>query len=204
MQKKKWYVGAVAALVLALLSAGVYAEANGHLFLGQFTKTRIEVNGSMLKEEDVPPFIVNGRTVLPVAQVAEMLNALTSWDESRRVVVITKPIVNMAIINRNRNEIEVNPSFRTGNHSFQVATQVSKVPTSKNLKMRFVVTDSSNRTVHEGKAFTIDTERVNGSFQGNLEVAGLRLSSTGEYVLKLEMEDGNKFVTIGEYLITVR
>lgn len=45
MQKKKWYVGAVAALVLALLSAGVYAEANGHLFLGQFTKTRIEVNG---------------------------------------------------------------------------------------------------------------------------------------------------------------
>jgi|GEM_PF-5176522 len=204
---KKWLIGVLSVLVITVLTIGVHAEANGNLFLGQFAKTKVELNGILVKDDDVPPFIVNGRTVLPISQVADLLSAIVSWDEPRKVVTITKPIVNMAIVNRNKNEIEVNPSFKTGIHSFQVATQVSKVPISKNLKMKFSVADSSNRTIHEGKTFTIDTDRMNGSFQGSLEVAGLRFNSAGEYILKLEMEDPNqdkKFITVGEFLMTAR
>jgi hypothetical protein len=206
--KKKLYYSLASFLFLGLLLLGSKVEANPSLFLGQFLKTKVEVNGTILKEEDVPPFIVNGRTVLPLSQVADLLSAYVTWDESRRVVVVTKPIVNMSIINinRSRNEIEVNPSFKTGTHSFQVATQVSKVPISKSLKLRFSVVDGYNRAVYEGSSFTIDTARFNGSFQGNLDVAGLRLSRSGEFILKLEMEEPgkeDKFITIGEYMLNV-
>lgn len=184
---------------------GSYAQASLDLFLGQFTKTRVEVNGVMVKEDEVPPFIVNNRTVIPLTQAAELLNAYTEWDEDRKVAMLKRPVVNMTIINRNKNSLEVNPAFKSGGtHSFQVATQVSKVPISKELNTRFIVENSDNTVIYTGNPIAIDTSQLNGGFIGNLNVANLRLSSKGEYILKLQIEDPNdssRYITIGEYVM---
>jgi hypothetical protein len=205
----KVFLGLATLFVSSFILLSSSANANQDLFLGQFQKTKVEVNGNMIKEGDVPPFIVNSRTVLPLNQAVEMLNAYVEWDEGRRVVMVTKPIVNMSIINinRNKNEIEVNPGFETGTHSFKVATQVSKVPISENLKTRFIVVNSNNKTIYTGNYFTINTAQFNGGFNGNLDVANLPLDSKGEYVLKLQIEspsDRDKYVTVGEYVIAVK
>ncbi|WP_202081009.1 stalk domain-containing protein [Caldalkalibacillus salinus] len=207
MNRKKWLLslcGFALCGSLFLLSDRVNASLD--LFLDQFYKTDVEVNGTMLNQGEVPPFIVNGRTVVPLTQAAQMLNSYTEWDESRRVAQLIKPIVNMTIINRtNQNSLEVNPTFSAGTtNTFQVATQVSGVPVSDDLRTRFVVENGSGTVVHTGNAFTIDTEQFDGSFVGNLSVANLRLSDAGQYTLKLQMEDPNndkEFITIGEYIM---
>lgn len=208
-RNRKVLLGLTALFVSSLILLGSHAEANRELFMGQFPKAKIEVNGNTLKDGEVPAFIVKDRTVIPLRQAIEMFDAYVEWDEGRRVVMVTKPVVNMTVINinRNRNEIEVNPSFNTGTHSFRVAAQVSKVPISENLKSRFIVVNSNNSTIYTGNSFTINTEQFNGGFNGNLDVANLKLNSKGEYILKLQIEDPNEknaFVSIGAYVITVK
>jgi hypothetical protein len=206
-RKVLWSLSAI--IFSSLILLGSSADANRDLFMDKFLTAKIEVNGNMLKDGDVPAFIVNDRTVIPLRQATEMFDAYVEWDEGRRVIMVTKPVVNMTIINinRNRNTIEVNPSLDTGTHSFQVAAQVSKVPISENLKSRFIVVDSNNTPIHTGNSFTINTAKFNGSFNGNLNVANLPLNSQGEYILKLQIEDPNeknKFISIGEYVISVK
>lgn len=208
-RNRKVLLGLTALFFSSLILVSSNAEANRDLFMDQFPKAKIEVNGHLLKDGDVPPFIVNDRTVIPLRQATEMFDAYVEWDEGRRVIMVTKPVVNMTVINinRNRNEIEVNPSFNTGTHSFQVAAQVAKVPISENLKSRFIVVNSNSTTIYTGNSFTINTAKFNGGFNGNLDVANLKLNSKGEYILKLQIEDPNekdKFISIGEYVITVK
>lgn len=204
--KSKWLLALALLIVSGILLISSKVEANQHLFLGQFPQATIQVNGERLPVEDVPAFIVNGRTVLPFRQVAEMLNSYVEWDGHRRIVSVTKPIVNMAIIQERRSSIDVNPSFRTGTHSFNVAAQISRVPKSKHLNLRFTVTNSNNRRVFTGLPYPVDTSQLDGSFQGNLNVSNLRLNTAGEYMLNLEMEDPNqrnRYITIGQYVLIV-
>lgn len=204
--KSKWMFAVAALLVSGIILIGSKAEANPNLFLGQFPMANIEVNGEVVPEEDVPAFIVNGRTVLPFRQMAEMLNSYVDWDGSRMTVIVKKPIVNMAIIQERRSSIDVNPSFKTGTHSFNVAAQISRVPKSKKLNLRFTVINSSDRRIFTGLPYPVDTSQLDGSFQGNLNVSNLRLNTAGEYILNLEMEDPNqrnRYITIGEYVIVV-
>lgn len=209
LRKNRILLALAALFVSSVILVGSKVEANLDLFLDQFDVRKVEVNGIMIEEDEVPAFVVNGRTVLPLRKAAEMLNAIVQWDEGRRVVMITKPIVNMTIINRNRDSstLEVNPSFKSGRlHSFEVVTEVSRVPISKDLKTRFIVADSNHNTIYKGNAFTIDTAQFNGAFKGSLNVVGLELPLKGEYVLKLQIEDpenDDKFITIGEYVIHV-
>lgn len=204
---KKWLITLVAFFTFALIIGGPVA-ANSNLFLGQFMKADVEVNGTMLSDGDVPPFIVNNRTVLPINKVAEMFNAYVSWDADRKVAVITKPIVNMSIIQKTDSSLQVNPPLKAKiTHSFEVATRVSRVPKSKELKVRFTVTDKNDRMVHRMDSFTIDTSQ-SGNFNGNLSVWGLKLETPGEYILRLEMDppddSSSRFTSVGEYVIIVR
>lgn len=209
LRRNKVLFGLAILFVSSAIFMGSKVEANLDLFLGQFIKTKVEINGNMLEENEVPAFVVNDRSVIPLRQAAEMLNAIVQWDEGRRVVKVTKPIVNMSRFDVHRTTIVVNDYLEVGKtHSFYVATQVSKVPVSKNLKTRFIVVDSNNKVIREESPFTIDTTQFNGGFNGNLEVANLSFSSKGEYILKLQIENPDsmdkKFITIGEHSMIVR
>lgn len=72
----KWVV--VVALVVGILT-GVTAWAQ--------TGIRVIVDGNEIKP-DVPPQIINGRTLVPLRAVAEALGASVSWTETARTVTI--------------------------------------------------------------------------------------------------------------------
>ncbi len=206
--KKKFLSGLLVVCLAVAIFLGGQAAANSNLFLGQFPITKIEINGKTLEEGDIPSFIVNSRTVIPLSQVSELLNVYVTWNGTRRVVEMTKPIVNMSIIYRNsRNHIEVNPTFTPGTaHSFMVANSISRLPAAEEMTFKFVLTDIDNKNKVLDREVRVDTSKFNGGFQGNLDVV-IRFPSEGDYILKLLMEDPKqkeRFITIGESIIYVR
>ncbi|MBP1934204.1 copper amine oxidase N-terminal domain-containing protein [Ammoniphilus resinae] len=52
------------------------------------SEMKLIVNGYEVKS-DVPPQVINGRTVIPARPLAEALGAKVEWDEQNRAVVIT-------------------------------------------------------------------------------------------------------------------
>lgn len=75
--RKRWLI-VTGAVVLTIVLATVAFAAN---------PMKLVVNGQEIKP-DVPPQIINGRTMVPVRWVAEALGADVQWDETSRTVRI--------------------------------------------------------------------------------------------------------------------
>ncbi|WP_258361071.1 copper amine oxidase N-terminal domain-containing protein [Moorella sulfitireducens (nom. illeg.)] len=74
---KKWIIFASTAVLLAAFTAMVFAA----------DPIRLILNGKEM-HLDVPPQIINGRTMVPVRWIAEMLGATVYWNEKEKVVGI--------------------------------------------------------------------------------------------------------------------
>jgi hypothetical protein len=73
--RKKWLVVTGAVVLTLALAAGAFAA----------NPIKLIVNGQEIKP-DVPPQIINGRTMVPIRWVAEALGADVQWDEQQRIV----------------------------------------------------------------------------------------------------------------------
>ena len=80
---KRFIAGLVLGIVLSLSVTG----------LASYQEISIFVNGNKI-ETDVPPQIIEGRTMVPIRFVAEAFGAEVKWDEDNRDVIIqTVPLV---------------------------------------------------------------------------------------------------------------
>lgn len=75
-------------------SQTIIATKNNQLFVLQIDKCKIlcmDVSSSetVVYETDVPPAIHNGRTMIPVRAVSELLGCKVEWDDENQTVVIT-------------------------------------------------------------------------------------------------------------------
>jgi len=77
--KKKWSI--VAGIVVLLVALATVAFAD--------TPIKLVVNGQETKP-DMPPQIINGRTMVPVRWVADALGADVQWDDKNKTVIINK------------------------------------------------------------------------------------------------------------------
>jgi len=78
--KKKWLIVIGVILAVTIFATVAFADNPIKLF----------VNGQEIKS-DVPPQIINGRTMVPVRWVAEALGAEVEWNEESRNVLINTP-----------------------------------------------------------------------------------------------------------------
>lgn len=78
--KKKWLVIIGVAILVSIMATAAFADNSVKLF----------VNGQEIKT-DVPPQIINGRTMVPVRWIAEALGADIQWDGKNNAVKINKP-----------------------------------------------------------------------------------------------------------------
>ena len=69
----------------------VYAERNGTFVTMQIGHDILYKNSDEEIKLDVPPQIVNGRTLVPARAVAESFGADVKWDANTRTVTITEP-----------------------------------------------------------------------------------------------------------------
>lgn len=77
--RKGWFSSAVCRSVLTCLLAGLVSIPSGSLQAD--SDVNIIINGQPLKS-DVPPIIVNSRTLVPMSAIFTALNARVSWDSS--------------------------------------------------------------------------------------------------------------------------
>jgi hypothetical protein len=88
-RKWPWLLAAVVALSFIVLLAGAgYAQ----------DAIRIVVNGKEVTG-DVPPQIVDGRTLVPLRTVADALGAQVDWDAASNSVIITQNTSQTLIVN---------------------------------------------------------------------------------------------------------
>lgn len=76
--RKTWLVVTSAAVLTLALSAGAFAA----------NPIKLIVNGQEIKP-DVPPQIINGRTMVPIHWVAESLSADVQWDSKNHQVKVS-------------------------------------------------------------------------------------------------------------------
>ncbi|MBB6214752.1 hypothetical protein HNQ80_000835 [Anaerosolibacter carboniphilus] len=69
------------------LIVGIMAASMTFVFADQ-SVIKLIVNGKEI-QSDVPPQIINGRTLVPARPLAEALNAKVEWDEKYRAVIVT-------------------------------------------------------------------------------------------------------------------
>jgi len=73
------------------------------LFIGKKTAS---ING-VSKEIDAPPFIKDGRTLVPIRFIAETFGALVDWDATTQSITITLDTKNIKIILQINNKTAV-------------------------------------------------------------------------------------------------
>lgn len=84
-------------LLFVVLGAGIaYASSPWGEYNG-FTKVRVQVNGNEVEAQEVPAFVIGGRAVLPLREMAESMHALLKWDESSKTANLYKPNVHMFV-----------------------------------------------------------------------------------------------------------
>jgi hypothetical protein len=86
-------------LVFSMLCAGtVFADSLWGNYNG-FPKAKIFVNDNEItvKDGEVPAFVIDGSTVLPIRKIAESLQAIVKWDSETMTANIYKPNVHMFV-----------------------------------------------------------------------------------------------------------
>lgn len=78
--KKKWIIIVGAVLLVGIFTTIAFADNPIKLF----------VNGQEIKP-DVPPQLINGRTMVPIRWVAEALGADVQWDAKNQQVKVSQP-----------------------------------------------------------------------------------------------------------------
>ena len=82
----------------------IYANSNAEEILAHFNNIKIIVNGQQVEmdDDDVEPFIYEGRTMVPVRFVSEALGADVNWDNKTKTVIINS---------KNNIKLEKNENF---------------------------------------------------------------------------------------------
>ncbi|MGD0153705.1 MAG: copper amine oxidase N-terminal domain-containing protein [Thermacetogeniaceae bacterium] len=89
LQKRCWFMLALAAAILLCLgSVAISAE----------DAVKIVVNGKEIAS-DVPPQIVDGRTLVPLRTVAEALGSQVNWDSATRSVIVNQDAPKLLKVN---------------------------------------------------------------------------------------------------------
>jgi len=93
---------------------------------------QLQINGQAL-ESDLPPFIMNGRFLIPIRAVATSMGAEVNWDGEKQEIEITRDDVNI-LIRIGEEEILVNGEVQTMDVGAQIFAGRAFVP------VRFVAT----------------------------------------------------------------
>ena len=111
-------LGFILGAILFMGLGFIYANSNAKEILAHFNNIKITVNGQQVEmdDDDVKPFIYEGRTMVPLRFVAEALGADVGWDSKTKTAIINSKNNNTlqekeVIINKDNIKLEKNESF---------------------------------------------------------------------------------------------
>ncbi|MGO4276069.1 stalk domain-containing protein, partial [Paenibacillus sp. TAF58] len=125
----------------AVVASSIWGDFKGNNI------ARLIVNEETVEfgDTDVPPLIVDGKTVLPLRAVSDALQALVKWDNSNKTAYLYKPNVHMFFTTEVRKDSAIVPFGvveRGKEADFIVFAQVDNLKTSINSVRVSVVSPS--------------------------------------------------------------
>ncbi|WP_248565494.1 stalk domain-containing protein [Paenibacillus sp. L3-i20] len=188
MATMKFRKVAIGLLLLSLLG-GTVVFANGTV-----QKVRLIINGIESEEGGVT---VDGKTFLPLKQLANSLQAIIEWDNANKRATVYKPNVHMFLYKGNSPFGAVDKGFQGKISVFSQIDNLKKGVSS----VKVTITDPS------GKEKLIQTEEVNpkndnfwfrtGEFEYKFDVAG-------EYIVRFSVKPAGveEWFVVSEKLVT--
>ncbi len=188
-------------MFFVLSTAAVVASSIWGDFKG-YNIARLIVNEETMEfgDTDVPPLIVDGKTVLPLRAVSDALQALVKWDNSNKTAYLYKPNVHMFFTTEVRKDSAIVPFGvveRGKEADFIVFAQVDNLKTSIN-SVRVSVVSPSGKSVITPVVKSISESKE--SFWLKVPLYGVSFNEAGTYVVKFAMkQDGsNDYSVVSE------
>lgn len=180
------------AIMLTLLSLWggtmIFADAASQ-------KVRVVINSI---EQDEGGLLLDGKTYLPLRQVAEALGAVVRWDDDNKRAVIYKPNVHMFLYN------EKNSTFGGVDKGYQgkikVFSQIDNVKTELSA-VKITIEDPY------GKERFIQSESIkkyNDSFWFVTDPFDYKFEASGKYKVRfyIQLSGSEEWVPVSEKLVT--
>ncbi|MFD0697253.1 stalk domain-containing protein [Paenibacillus sp. GCM10027628] len=168
----------------AVVASSIWGDYKG------FNIARLVVNDTTAEfgDSDVPPLIVDGKTVLPLRAVSDALQALVKWDNSNKTVSLYKPNVHMFFTTEVRKDSAIVPFgvVEQGKQAdFIVFAQVDNLKTSIN-SVQVSVISPSGKSVVTPVVKSINESKE--SFWLKVPLYGVSFDEAGTYVVKFAMK----------------
>lgn len=180
----------------AVVASSIWGDFKGNNI------ARLIVNEETVEfgDSDVPPLIVDGKTVLPLRAVSDALQALVKWDNSNKTAYLYKPNVHMFFTTEVRKDSAIVPFGvveRGKEADFIVFAQVDNLKTSIN-SVRVSVVSPSGKSVITPVVKSISESKE--SFWLKVPLYGVSFDEAGTYVVKFAMkQDGsNDYSVVSE------
>lgn len=180
----------------AVVASSIWGDFKGNNI------ARLIVNEETVEfgDTDVPPLIVDGKTVLPLRAVSDALQSLVKWDNSNKTAYLYKPNVHMFFTTEVRKDSAIVPFgvVEKGKEAdFIVFAQVDNLKTSIN-SVRVSVVSPSGKSVITPVVKSISESKE--SFWLKVPLYGVSFNEAGTYVVKFAMkQDGsNDYSVVSE------
>ncbi|MGG1553183.1 stalk domain-containing protein [Paenibacillus ferrarius] len=170
-----------------VVGSSIWGEYKG------YSIARLVVNGNTKEfaDSDVPPLIIDGKTVLPLRAVTNSLQGLVTWDDASKTAYLYKPNVHMFFTTEVKKDSAIVPFGvveRGKSADFIVFAQVDNLKTSIN-SVRVSVISPSGKSVITPVEKSISESKE--SFWLKVPLYGVSFDEYGTYVVRFEMQSGS-------------
>lgn len=179
--------------LLLLGTASVYGAAHVNVFLNG-----LQLDGVTAEQS-------GDEVLVPIEKVADELGIFTSYNEIDGTLEISKPNVNVVLYDKELQTF-VNKVKKGVNLTLSAFAIIDKAPLVEDLQLKFIIEDPDGNVVKESKTETWSTKKSENLFKMIADMQ-VHFTVTGEYKVKLQMEDPNEdgsFVTVGQASVYVK
>lgn len=159
-------------------------------------KVRVMINGS---EQDEGGVLLDGKTYLPLRQIAEAVGAIVQWDDNNKRAIIYKPNVHMFTYKGNTPFGAVDKGFQG---KIKVFAQIDNLKTEVSA-VKVAIEDPYGK---ERSIQSKDVPKSSDTFWFVTEEFDYKFDSTGDYKVRFYMRlaGSDEWVAVSEKFITSR
>jgi hypothetical protein len=162
-------------------AATAFANDSFEWYKGKSVK--VVVNG---KELSSPGLLIDGKTMLPLREIANTLQAIVNWNDNTQTVKIHKPNVHLSLVQMGRNNsfTPFGQVIHKTKYDFHIFTQVDSI-TTKVHSFKITIVDPKGETLYtyedvlkeQKENIWIGTDKIN-----------LEFKELGKYTVKVFMK----------------
>lgn len=189
-----------AVLIFTIGTVTAFGESLWGSYEG-YSKARVMINDVVLEEEDVPAVIMNGRTMLPLRQLTESLQATVKWDNETLTANIYKPNVHMFVSLDVDKDYSIKKPFgkvaRGETRDFVVSTQVDQLKVNAK-GFQITIVSPNGDMAHD--PVTVDLDNASESFWYTWPFK-VQFSQKGDYVVQFSLLVDGEYTVVSQKTI---